>query len=74
MGAVTGKLQENKTKTILWSLTRHGIKKIKCIFGLGEERLQKQTSMIVKVIAKKEEENIPFMKCKLPAVENYRGK
>lgn len=31
-------------------------------------------SMIVKVIAKKEEENIPFMKCKLPAVENYWGK
>lgn len=28
-------------------------------------------SMIVKVIAKKEEENIPFMKYKLPAVENY---
>lgn len=58
-------------KTTLWSFARHRIKKIKCVFGLGEEHLQKGTSMIVKVIAKKEEENIPFMKCKLPAVENY---
>lgn len=30
--------------------------------------------MVVKLISKKEEENIPFMKRKLPAVENYWGK
>lgn len=50
------------------------IKKLKCIFGSTAEHLQMGASMIVKVIAKKEEENIPFMKCKLPAVENYWGK
>lgn len=32
---------------------------------------RRETSMIVKLISKKEEENIPFMKCKLPAVKNY---
>lgn len=44
------------------------------VFILDEEEKNKASSVIVKLISREEEESIHFMKCKLPAVENYQGK